>query len=162
MRTATALLTILLLATSAVAQESTHTKKPPLIGPVPHPPGLRLVPPKEYDHPYNGPGQLYITYAESQDEVRRLCPNAPFPKAGAYGCSMTSPTKGCWVILAPEEDMKKVGVWMDLIRRHEIAHCNGWPGDHRGALPIEDWAEMQDTVPSIPATPAKPRPYIQR
>lgn len=74
---------------------------------LPH--GLRLVPPKEYDHPYNEIGQLYITYAESQDEVRRLCPGAPFPKAGAYGCSMSSPTKGCWIVLAPEADMKKVG-----------------------------------------------------
>jgi hypothetical protein len=32
-----------------------------------------------------------------------------------------------------------------------MAHCNGWPGDHRGALPYVEWVE----VPDKPAT-AKP------
>jgi hypothetical protein len=45
-------------------------------------------------------------------------------------------------VVAPEADMKVVGLTMDITLRHEIAHCNGWPGDHRGALPIEDWALM--------------------
>ena len=25
-------------------------------------------------------------------------------------------------------------------KRDEIAHCNGWHADHRGALPFEEWA----------------------
>lgn len=104
------------------------------------PAGLRLVPPEEYDHPYSGLGELRIMEVESQDEVRRLCPWTVFPKAGAYGCTSVIPGLGCRVVLAPEADMKRVGVWRALILRHEIAHCNGWPGDHRGALPIEDWA----------------------
>jgi hypothetical protein len=27
-----------------------------------------------------------------------------------------------------------------MVMRHETAHCNGWPGDHPGALPYEEWA----------------------
>ena len=106
---------------------------------------LRLVPPKEYDHPYAGLGigKLEIIYAESQDEVRRLCPGSVFPKAGAYGCAHSEYTGyagGCKIIVAPAADMNWAGIWMALTIRHEIAHCNGWPADHRGALPAEDWA----------------------
>jgi hypothetical protein len=97
------------------------------------PEGLRLMPPKEYDHPYSGPGKLQITYAKSQDEVRGLCPLAPFPKAGAFGCAHPVSPQGCWIIVAPVADMKTVGLTMDITLRHEIAHCNGWPSDHRGA-----------------------------
>jgi hypothetical protein len=43
-------------------------------------------------------------------------------------------------VTASVADMKAVGLTMDITMRHETAHCNGWPGDHRGALPIEDWA----------------------
>lgn len=101
--------------------------------------GLRLIPPVQYDHPYDGPGELTVVQASSQDEVRRLCPNAVWPPAGAYGCQMMT-SSGCYVVIAPETDMKRVGLTKDITLRHEIAHCNGWPGDHRGALPIEDWA----------------------
>jgi hypothetical protein len=43
-----------------------------------------------------------------------------------------------------------------LVKRHEMAHCNGWPADHHGALPYVEWAE----VPDKPATanPAKQDP----
>jgi hypothetical protein len=122
--------------------------------------GLRLMPPKEYDHPYSGAGALVVTHAASQNEVRELCPRAAFPRAGAFGCAQTLPG-GCWVVVAPEADMKVVGLTMDITLRHEIAHCNGWPGDHRGALPIEDWALMDPpeeatNTPSKPSAPQQP------
>ena len=77
------------------------------------------------------------------------------PRRGPTAAPCRARTKGCWIVLAPEEDMKRVGVWMDLIRRHEIAHCNGWPGDHRGALPIEDWAPEDNAY-----TPTAPPPVL--
>jgi hypothetical protein len=102
---------------------------------------VRLMPPTEYDQPYSGSGDLRVTDAVSQDEVRGLCVGAAWPKVGALGCSMKK-VWGCHVVLAPEADLKRVGLTRGLTLRHEIAHCNGWPGDHRGALPIEDWALM--------------------
>ena len=36
--------------------------------------GLRLMPPKEYDHPYSGAGALVVTHAASQNEVREFAP----------------------------------------------------------------------------------------
>jgi hypothetical protein len=86
------------------------------------------MPPLECDHVYSGPGELKVTEAASQDEVRKLCPGAIWPPAGAYGCAMTKPW-GCHVVIASETDMKRVGLTKDITIRHEIAHCNGWPGD---------------------------------
>jgi hypothetical protein len=124
---------------------------------------LRLAPPKEYDHPYTGPGVLRIIYAKSQDEVRQLCPRTVFPKAGAYGCAPSN-YEGCVVVIAPEADVKAVGLWMSLLIRHEIAHCNGWPGDHRGALPIEDWAvfDNSEDAPNTPLQPSIPQQPASR
>ena len=142
------LLALTLLATSAVAGER---------------PGFtdtRLVPPKEYDRPYTGIGigKLEVVYASSQDEVRRLCPGSAFPAAGAYGCAHSEHngyTGGCRIIVAPEADLKRVGLWTALVIRHETGHCNGWPGDHRGALPIEDWAPEDNAY-----TPTAPPPVL--
>jgi hypothetical protein len=100
-----------------------------------------LIPPKEYDHPFRGPGALVVTRAASQDEVREKCVGAVWPRAGAFGCAHTK-LWGCWIVVAPEADMKVVGLTMEITLRHETAHCNGWPNDHRGALPVEDWALM--------------------
>jgi hypothetical protein len=102
-------------------------------------PDLRLMPPKQYDHPYSGPGVLLIIPAASQNEVREWCPDAVFPKAGAYGCAQMKGW-GCRVVIAPVADMKAVGLTKDMVVRHEVAHCNGWPNHHPGALPVEDWA----------------------
>ena len=84
-------------------------------------------------------------------------PQCPLPQGGGLRLLLLESLLpgGCVVVLAPEEDMKRVGVWMDIIRRHEIAHCNGWPGDHRGALPIEDWAPEDNAY-----TPTAPPPVL--
>jgi hypothetical protein len=114
------------------------------------PRGLRLVPPPQYDHPYSGPGKLRIIYASSQDEVRQLCPLAVFPKAGAYGCAHSNIPEGCLVVIAPAADIKAVGLTTSLVIRHETGHCNGWPGDHHGALSLEDWAVLAADKPAVP------------
>jgi hypothetical protein len=46
--------------------------------------------------------------------------------------------------------MKAVGLTMEITLRHETAHCNAWPNDHRGALPIEDWAPENMDTPTGP------------
>src|SRR4051794_41102065 len=142
MRAAIALLSLALIATPAKGD------------------GLRLMPPKEYDHPFRGPGELIVTYAKSQGEVRDQCPGAVWPRAGAFGCSRNK-SWGCQVVIAPEADAKRVGLTTDVLLRHEIAHCNGWPSDHRGASPIEDWATDATDAPGKnkllqPSTPLQP------
>jgi hypothetical protein len=107
------------------------SRKPP----VPIRPGLYLTPPLEYDHPYSG--ELITTVVDSQDKVRELCPEAKFsPTIGALACARLGDGK-CWIVIADDELITSLGHIPDLVRGHEIAHCNGWPGDHRGALPFK-------------------------
>jgi hypothetical protein len=112
---------------------------------------VRLVPPPEYERPYKG--ELVIVDA-NQEMVREKCPAAKFTLGVSLGCAHRGATY-CWIYLAPKADMKAAGFPYDLVLRHEIAHCNGWPGDHRDARVFHDWAEE-------PAPEAKPRPMLGR
>jgi hypothetical protein len=126
MKTAIALLALAIAAAAGAAADQTP---------------LRLIPPKEYDHPYTK-GTLIVSIASRQEEVRQACPGAPFhPQIGALGCSYAKASFGCWVVLAPPEVITAAGFPPELVRRHEIAHCNGWPADHSGARVFVDWAE---------------------
>jgi hypothetical protein len=107
--------------------------------------GERLLPPKEFDHPFAG--ELIEVTALDQDNVRRWCPTAKFPR-WALGCTPEIRPGRCWIVLAPDAEIIKAGFPPELVRRHEIAHCNGWPADHRGALPYEEWAS-DDQIKSV-------------
>jgi hypothetical protein len=80
--------------------------------------------------------------------VRDICPNVHFDLGVALACALVEPDR-CRVILAPEADVKAFGLPIDLIMRHEIAHCNGWPGDHEGALLYEEWAKDLAFAPDV-------------
>ncbi len=71
-------------------------------------------PPQKYDHPYRGP---VIVHVLSTAEVRRICRSDACARLNGKACEMVLP-KG------------DPNLW--FIRRHEEAHCSGWPGDHRG------------------------------
>jgi hypothetical protein len=99
---------------------------------------MRLVPPLEYDHPYKG--RLRIIVAENQQEVRRMCPGTKFhPLIGALACTHRLSDTVCEVVMLSDDEINRVGFPPDMVRRHEIAHCNGWPADHKGALVFEEW-----------------------
>jgi hypothetical protein len=120
---------------------------------------LRLNPPPEYDHPYTG--YLIVQTARDQDEVRRLC-NTKFTLGVALACSYRRepdtlyPKGSCTVVILPEAQLTAAGLPLDLIWRHEIAHCNGWPGDHKGALPIWALIHPPDVTPDDTDTPTEP------
>jgi hypothetical protein len=100
--------------------------------------GPRLIPPKEYDRPFSG--TVIIVPARDQDHVRKLCPRAAFnPDFPALACTYREATV-CRIVMAPDADIIKAGFPPALVKRHEIAHCNGWAADHWGALPYEEWA----------------------
>jgi hypothetical protein len=113
-------LCIILMANSAQAQMSIEqpAMKPPVL------------PPVEYDHPYKG--RLVVTRAD-RSGIRKSCPNTFFPP---LGCAYRHATS-CKVVLATDELIRAAGEDPDIVWRHEIGHCNGWPTDHRGARYLE-------------------------
>lgn len=52
-----------------------------------------------------------------------------------YGCSkrfppeFNGPAKSCLIVI-PEVGGEISAADQELTRRHELAHCNGWPADH--------------------------------
>jgi len=80
-----------------------------------------LEPPARYNHPYDGPVDERVMSAA---EVPALCMSmgtSPF----AAACSLVGDDGTCHIIL-PNDGQAPVSTY----RRHEIAHCNGWPADH--------------------------------
>jgi hypothetical protein len=51
---------------------------------------LRLIPPKEYDHPYKG--NLVVHVADSQEDVRRLCPGPSSAGSGRSAAHISAKT----------------------------------------------------------------------
>jgi hypothetical protein len=80
----------------------------------------QLEPPAKYNHPYHGPVEERVMPVA---EVRALCTSV-----GASGpfvaCAWVS--DGVCHIVLPNDEPAPVSTY----RRHEIAHCNGWPENH--------------------------------
>ena len=82
-----------------------------------------MTPPAVYDRPFSG--KLTIRHV-SRDEANRICKAHITTRTGRVaGCSMPM-GKRCIIIINADTLYDKAAVL-----RHEIAHCNGWPGDHR-------------------------------
>jgi hypothetical protein len=94
-----------------------------------------LLPPPEYDIPYSG--RLTITRLASQDEVRAACPAAKWPANVALACNLRWGTTRCDVYIVADNVLNGYGIDYDSTLRHELAHCNGWPGDHPGARSVQ-------------------------
>jgi hypothetical protein len=101
-------------------------------------------------------GNLAIWPVKTQQQVRDACSNAKFNLGHALAAWRFPGSETCWIVMVPDDQIKAAGLPVELVKRHEIAHCNGWPADHHGALPYVEWAE----VPDKPATakPAKQDP----
>lgn len=80
----------------------------------------RLEPPAKYDHPYNG---QIVERVVPEVEVRSLCMSMGLDLV-TVACSWRS-NNTCYIVL-PNDGQAPV----ETFRRHEIAHCNGWPADH--------------------------------
>jgi hypothetical protein len=111
--------TLLLAATLSLAWVvSAHAEKPKK---------WLIEPPAEYDHPYKG--ELLLWPVKSQADVRAFCPESKFAAGFALACARVR-TGRCTVAIAPDDELRKFGFTHEIVWRHEIAHCNGWPGDH--------------------------------
>jgi len=88
----------------------------------------KLEPPAQYDHPYGGPVDERVMPVT---EVHELCTSlgashssADASAPGGVACAWVSDGT-CYIIL-PDDEQAPVATY----RRHEIAHCNGWPANH--------------------------------
>jgi hypothetical protein len=90
----------------------------------------RVIPPEEYDHPYDGPVKIWRS--ADQDYIKSKCPASIFPYH--LGCGgRKSATGECHILMADDDTIRKHGWTPEIVLRHEIGHCNGWPSDHKGA-----------------------------
>ena len=85
-----------------------------------------MLPPKEFDHEYDG--KLIIQYYSAED-IYHLCRNAVQqrpgrPMACAYRNWVGPGT--CRIHMMPRDEIEKYGWSYDIVLRHEIGHCNGW------------------------------------
>jgi hypothetical protein len=106
--------------------EATKTSLSPDI-PAKH--GRGVLPPLEFDHPYDG--TLIVERADALT-MPTLCPKTSYPIT--LGCSRHDPIlKKCVITIATNDILGKTDWSFSIVRRHEIGHCNGWPADHKGA-----------------------------
>ena len=90
----------------------------------------RLLPPEEFDHPFNGQVSVWIV---TQDHIRRHhCPTSKFSMGVALACAQKI-VGTCYIFKVTDDELKQLGFDPDVVMRHEIGHCNGWGSDHRGA-----------------------------
>jgi hypothetical protein len=92
-----------------------------------------LFPPAEYDHPYTG--NLTVERVADPAAVLALCPNLKEPVGCAQRAKDLSWCKvyvvsDAFINKRPAEQRKLFGYSYENFLRHELAHCNGWPGDH--------------------------------
>jgi hypothetical protein len=106
------------------------TPTPPTLATMPISPLIPFpvpLPPPEFDREYTG--QLVVTKWNDYSLIRIICKDTPNAVACSYRTydSVSGKPISCLVMLGP-------GTWSDeRVLQHELGHCNGWPGDHRGA-----------------------------
>jgi hypothetical protein len=85
------------------------------------------LPPAEFDHEFTG--KLVILREDTHAFLRHVCRDVPNAIACSYRTydSISGETLSCLIMLGPEAHND------ERVMRHEMAHCNGWPGDHPGA-----------------------------
>jgi hypothetical protein len=84
------------------------------------PDDVKLDPPAQYNHPYAGPVVERVMPAA---KARALCTSQGALRRG-IACSWVSDGT-CYLVL-PSDEQAPVSTY----RRHETAHCNGWPANH--------------------------------
>ena len=77
-------------------------------------PTYMMEPPARYDHPYHG---QVIEHVMSPAQVAMLCASH-----GAFGNGCSWKGNGICHIFLPKGDE----LLLASLRRHEMAHCNGW------------------------------------
>jgi hypothetical protein len=82
----------------------------------------RVIPPEEYDHPFDG--VVKLSRESSQEVIKSKCPASIFPYH--LGCGGRRAAGSCAILMADDETIRKYGWTPEIVLRHEIGHCNGW------------------------------------
>jgi len=105
---------------------------PPAAPPKQNSPGWAVLPPPEYDKPF--PGKLQEIRVPPET-MRAICPKTALPLTLA--CTYpTHDQRECLIIMVSDEIIRAAGWSPEIVRRHEVGHCNGFPSDHRGMRPL--------------------------
>jgi hypothetical protein len=95
-----------------------------------------VLPPAEYDKPFGG---KLTEIRVGPGIMRAMCPKTQYDPTLACAYT-TSDRSECVVIMVSDELIRARGWTPEIVRRHEVGHCNGFPADHRGARP---WNTVQ-------------------
>src|SRR5262249_55344371 len=118
---------ILLVQTYANSQEPYYKPRPLTPDYVARLRALNYLPPEEFDYEYKG--ELTIKRG-TQDELRKACPNTFRPNASAIGCTSRSfAGAACVIWIVNDQTLQAIGWDIEIVLRHERAHCNGWHHD---------------------------------
>ncbi|SRR6266481_2343321 len=109
---------------------------------------MTMLPPPQYDHP---PSIAVIEHVMTFDRVNRQCQanhalgrdGRPPPPSYRFN--------GCAHIIAGSCEVWRID--NATTRRHELAHCNGWPADHP-----DHYVGLPKPVVAVNAAPMS-RPY---
>jgi hypothetical protein len=112
-----------ILAALALAITTAHAQEHAIIRP------QHVLPPLQYDGPYKG--LLTTVIAKDRAQVRAFCPRTAFP-GHALACAYPRETE-CLIIMPTDAVLEAAGWTADIVLRHEIGHCNGWPAGHPNA-----------------------------
>jgi len=80
------------------------------------------LPPPRFDHPFIGPPVIEFVVPDVDEKCRRGG-TAADASAIVLGCSFKIGDR-CFIFLKQRHPL------LDQLRRHEIAHCNGWTKAH--------------------------------
>jgi hypothetical protein len=100
---------------------------------------MNVLPPTQYDRLFQG---TVTVQRGDQAFMEMYCPKSTLPLT--LGCARrglnadgTYSNLSCRIIIADDDPLEAAGHdWLTVLR-HEIGHCNGWPGDHKGARAAE-------------------------
>ena len=117
----------------------------------------KILPPVEYDKPFAG--TLIENTARTMQDMADWC--ALHPPREVLGCAFRFQNSKdeeprCRIFIAPASELKQRGLTVDAVRRHEIGHCNGWPGSHPRSLEGSS-KELFDPNPAYRSTPGTAR-----
>ena len=88
---------------------------------------MEILPPPAYDHPFKG--HTIVRYG-TLAEIKYVCHTMEGIVSAyqALGCAKVNPGR-CFIMI-PKVGGKITARMQGEIRRHEVAHCNGWAGHH--------------------------------
>jgi hypothetical protein len=87
----------------------------------------RILPPKEFDHDYNG--TIFLSRVDDL-EIKRRCRQSGSKTACTY--PPQKPGDACFLWIVYDDILNYQRISYDAAFRHERAHCNGWRHDSQG------------------------------